>query len=72
MSGQETIAMVMNAKKFSDATDSNYYITNIEEKYVTYEQIYSTSQERNWVEVFVIRSQGILGRIEYKSQIKSA
>jgi hypothetical protein len=37
MSGQETIAMVMNAKKCSDATDSNYYITNIEDKYVTYE-----------------------------------
>ncbi len=42
MSGQKTIAIVMNAKSFSEATDINYYITNIEHKYVTPEWMYST------------------------------
>ena len=42
MSGQKNIAIVMNAKSFSDATDINYYITNIEHKYVTLEWICST------------------------------
>ena len=44
--------MVMNAKNFSDATDINYYITNIEHKYVTPERICATDSKRNWVEVF--------------------
>ncbi len=31
----------------------NYYITNIEHKYVTPEWMYFAYQKRNWVEVFV-------------------
>ena len=53
MSGQKTIAIVMNAKSFSEATDINYYITSIEHKYVTPEWMYFAYQKRNWVEVFV-------------------
>ncbi len=68
MSGQKTIAIVMNAKNFSDATDINYYITNIEHKYVTSEWIYSTYSKRNWVEVFVIRSQRMVRAKRISSQ----
>lgn len=53
MSGQKTIAIVMNAKNFYEATDINYYITNIDSKYVTPQCILSTYTKRNGVEVFL-------------------
>ncbi|NEQ78141.1 MAG: transposase [Okeania sp. SIO2C9] len=66
MSGQKTIAIVINAKNFSDATEINYYITNIEDKYVTPEGICSTYSQRNWVEVFYREAKGWLGLREYQ------
>ena len=70
MSGQKTIAIVMNAKSFSEATDINYYITNREDKYVTPEWIYSTYSQRNWVEVFYREAKGWLGLREYQVRDK--
>lgn len=70
MSGQKTIAIVMNAKSFAEATDINYYITNIDSKYVNPQWVLSTYTQRNWVEVFYREAKGWLGLREYQVRDK--
>ena len=51
----------MNADTFSQATDLDYFITNIHPNIVTPEWIVSTYSQRNWVEVFYREVKGWLG-----------
>lgn len=47
-----SIAIVMNASTFAQATDIDYFITNVDPSIVTPEWIVNTYSQRNWVEVF--------------------
>ena len=50
--GKRNIAIVMNAATFSQATDVDYFITNVSSSIVTPEWIVNTYFQRTWVEVF--------------------
>ncbi len=52
LSETRTIAIVMNAASFSEATDVSYLITNVAHEKATCEWIVKTYSHRNWVEVF--------------------
>ncbi len=52
LKGKRNIAIVMNAETFSQATDIDYFITNVSTSIVTPEWIVNTYSQRNWVEVF--------------------
>jgi len=54
-------AIVMNAKKISEATDIDYFITNAKSEKVTAEWLVLTYSQRNWVEVFYREVKGWLG-----------
>ena len=56
----------MNAATFSQATDIDYFITNINSNIVTPEWIVSTYSQRNWVEVFYREVKGWLELQEYQ------
>jgi hypothetical protein len=56
LEGKRSIAIVMNASTFSQATDIDYFITNVSDSIVTPEWIVTTYSQRNWVEVFSLRS----------------
>ncbi len=49
LQGKRSIAIVMNAATFSQATDIDYFITNISSSLVTAEWIVNTYSQRNWV-----------------------
>jgi hypothetical protein len=65
-SGKRTIALVMNAKNFNDASDIDYFITNVESQKATGEWFVKTYYHRNWVEVFYREAKGWLGLKEYQ------
>jgi SRSO17 transposase len=65
-SGKRTIAIVMNAKNFNDASDIDYFITNVESEKATGEWFVKTYSQRNWVEVFYREAKGWLGLKEYQ------
>ena len=46
---KEMHAIVMNASSFSEATDINYFITNVEEEAAGEEWVVNTYSQRNWV-----------------------
>ena len=52
LEGKRTIAIVMNALTFEQASDVDYFITNVSESVATAEWIVTTYAQRNWVEVF--------------------
>jgi hypothetical protein len=52
LEGTRKIAIVMNAPKFKDADDVDYFMTNVEPSIVTSQWIVDTYSQRNWVEVF--------------------
>jgi hypothetical protein len=56
LEGKRSIAIVMNASTFSQATDIDYFITNVSASIITSEWIVTTYSQRNWVEVFSLRS----------------
>jgi SRSO17 transposase len=72
MSGQQTIAIVMNAKSFAEATDIDYLITNETGCQVTAEWIVKTYSQRNWIEVFYREIKGWLGLSEYQLRDKTS
>lgn len=65
-----TIAIVMNAASFKNATDIDYLITNVDPSIVTPEWIVTTYSQRNWVEVFYREAKGWLGLKEYQVRDK--
>ena len=68
--GKRIIAIVMNAPTFSQATDIDYFITNVSASNVTPQWIVNTYAQRNWVEVFYREAKGWLGLKEYQVRDK--
>jgi hypothetical protein len=66
LEGKRTIAIVMNALTFEQASDVDYFITNVSESVATAEWIVTTYAQRNWVEVFYREAKGWLGLSEYQ------
>jgi hypothetical protein len=66
LEGKRTIAIVMNASTFDQASDVDYFITNVESTKATAEWIVTTYSQRNWVEVFYREAKGWLGLSEYQ------
>ncbi len=64
--GTRTIAIVMNASTFTQASDVDYFITNVDSTRATAEWIVTTYAQRNWVEVFYREAKGWLGLREYQ------
>ena len=58
------------AATFSQATDIDYFITNISSSIVTPQWIVDTYSSRNWVEVFYREAKGWLGLKEYQVRDK--
>jgi hypothetical protein len=52
LEGTRTIAIVMNASTFDQASDIDYFITNVDSTIATAEWIVTIYAQRNWVEVF--------------------
>ena len=72
MSGQRTIAIVMNAKNVEEATEIDYLITNAPIEKATAEWIVTTYSQRNWVEVFYRTAKGWLGLRECQLRDKKS
>ncbi len=70
LEGKRSIAIVMNASTFSQATAIDYFITNVSPSIVTPEWIVQTYSQRNWVEVFYREAKGWLGLREYQVRDK--
>lgn len=70
LDGKRSIAIVMNAATFSEATDIDYFSTNVSSSIVTSEWIVNTYSQRNWVEVFYREAKGWLGLKEYQVRDK--
>lgn len=70
LKGKRNIAIVMNAATFSQATDIDYFITNVSSSIVTSQWIVDTYGSRNWVEVFYREAKGWLGLKEYQVRDK--
>ncbi len=67
---KQSIAIVMNASTFAQATDIDYFITNSDSSIITPEWIVNTYSQRNWVEVFYREAKGWLGLKEYQVRDK--
>ncbi|MBE9234441.1 IS701 family transposase [Cuspidothrix issatschenkoi LEGE 03284] len=72
LEGKRSIAIVMNAATFADATDIDYFISNVSASVVTPEWIVNTYSQRNWVEVFYREAKGFLGLKEYQVRDKTS
>jgi Transposase DDE domain len=72
LSGTRIFAIVMNANDFEQATDVDYFITNIDNSIVTPEWIVLTYSQRNWVEVFYRDAKCWLGLREYQVRDKNS
>ena len=70
LEGERTFAIVMNANSYEEATEIDYFITNVEESKATAEWIINTYSNRNWVEVFYREAKGWLGLKEYQVRDK--
>jgi hypothetical protein len=66
LEGTRTIAIVMNASTFDQASDVDYFITNVDSGIATPDWIVTTYAQRNWVEVFYREAKGWLGLSEYQ------
>jgi len=56
----------MNANFFEEATDIDYFMTNVSADIVTEEWVVTTYSQRNWLEVFYREAKGWLGLKEYQ------
>jgi SRSO17 transposase len=66
LEGMRTIAIVMNASSFQEASELDYFLTNVDYSIATAEWIVTTYAQRNWVEVFYREAKGWLGLSEYQ------
>lgn len=62
----KNFAIVMNASSFDEATDIDYFMTNVMGSKVTNQWFVTTYSQRNWVEVFYREAKGWLGLREYQ------
>jgi SRSO17 transposase len=72
LKGKRNIAIVMNAETFSEATDIDYFISNVHTSIVSPRWIVDTYAQRNWVEVFYREAKGWLGLKEYQVRDKQS
>jgi SRSO17 transposase len=72
LEGVKKFAIVMNANSFEEATDIDYFITNVEPYMVTAKWVVETYSQRNWVEVFYREAKGWLGLKEYQVRDKKS
>lgn len=72
LDGKRSIAIVMNADTFSQATDIDYFITNVSRSIITPEWIVTTYAQRNWVDVFYRETKSFLGLKEYQVRSKTS
>ena len=70
LEGIRSVAIVMNADTFEQATDIDYFITNVDQTKVTPQWVVETYSQRNWVEVFYREAKGWLGFKEYQVRHK--
>lgn len=70
LNGTRSLAIVMNQPSFSEATEIDYFLTNVEPSLVTPEWVVRTYAQRNWVEVFYREAKGWLGLKEYQVRHK--
>ena len=70
LEGSRTIAIIMNASSFEQASELDYFITNVDGSKVTAEWIVTTYAQRNWIEVFYREAKGWLGLSEYQVRDK--
>jgi SRSO17 transposase len=70
LEGKKSIAIVMNASSFSEATEIDYFLTNVKPNQVTPQWVVKTYSQRNWVEVFYREAKGNLGLKEYQVRDK--
>ena len=68
LQGKRIIAIVMNAANFSQATDIDYFITNVSSSIVTPEWIVITYSQRNWLEVFYREALVLVGTKRISTQ----
>ena len=66
LEGTRTIAIVMNAYSLQEASELDYFLTNVDYSIATAEWIVTTYAQRNWVEVFYREAKGWLGLSEYQ------
>ncbi|MFW6296483.1 MAG: IS701 family transposase, partial [Halothece sp.] len=66
LEGQRSFAIAMNAKTFEEATEIDYFITNVDPATVTAEWIVTSYAKRNWIEVFYREVKGWLGLRDYQ------
>lgn len=62
----------MNASSWEEATDIDYFITNVQAEKVTSQWVVETYSQRNWVEVFYREAKGWLGLREYQVREKES
>jgi hypothetical protein len=72
LEGERTFAIVMNASSWEEATDIDYFITNVQAEKVTPNWVVETYSQRNWVEVFYREAKGWLGLREYQVRDKES
>jgi SRSO17 transposase len=70
LEGERNFAIVMNASSVAEATDIDYFITNVEPSLVTSQWVVTSYSQRNWVEVFYREAKGWLGLREYQVRDK--
>lgn len=70
LEGERNFAIVMNANSYEEATEIDYFITNVNSSQATAEWIINTYSNRNWVEVFYREAKGWLGLKEYQVRDK--
>jgi hypothetical protein len=63
LEGTRTIAIVMNACSFQQASDLDYFITNVDGSTATAESIVTTYSQRNWIEGFYREALVLVGAI---------
>ena len=70
LTGKKVIAIVMNAATYDEATDIDYFMTNVDLLTLKEELIVKTYSQRNWVEVLYREAKGWLGLKEYQVRDK--
>jgi hypothetical protein len=60
LKGKRSVAIVMNADTFEEATDIDYFITNVDSTKVTPQWVVETYSQRNDLRSFLQRSQGLV------------
>jgi hypothetical protein len=66
------IAIVINGSTFCQATDIDYFITNVSSSVIRPQWIVDRYSQRNWVEVVYREAKGLLGLNEYQVRYKSS